>query len=234
MKYTTAMVFLILISGQALAQNIGSIAYESEKSGPGSAEYTIGIFNLGDETYQVEMRSRGFEGTLEFEENPFVLEPSEVSSNPSGEGWYSISGNKYVKPREQKVDVRTDKSQNFSVEAVFTNPDQNSSGGAEVIQILSNPLTFHKTGAPGFRNHKSEDEDQNQGLELEKSNNEEKEKNNSQSFSEKTVDRILGSNETYANESVNQEENSENGFDHLTGLLAAGAAGSILYLWSVI
>lgn len=228
MKKTLILLFLSLFVFQASAQSIGSLSYESTKKAPLTAEYEIGVFNLKNETINIELSSRDFNGDVEFEEEKFDIETSEVSSNPEGSGWISVSGNKYVKPRKVKFTVKAENSQNFTVQVKASRTGSNEGSGPQVVQVLSHGFTYIRTSdTPVYGESGYEDQNESE-LELGK-----KERESSETEDSGNNDNSSGALISIPDpsEEKNQENNS---IDPITMLLTLGAAGSLYYLWSVI
>lgn len=229
MKYLVFLMLFACFSSQVNAQPLGSIAYESEKTASYEAKYEIGLFNLKNRSLSIQLEASNLDGKIEFEEQQLTLIPSEVSSNPSGSGWISTSGNNYVKPRNVKFSVRSTKSENFSVRIRATVPEQTESSGPTVVQEISHGFSYVKSGdSSSFIDGEEENSENELELRKRNSNGEDSEKSSDKPQKNRS-DKILSFS------SDEEEEKAEDsGVDPVTAALALGAAGSVYYLWSLI
>lgn len=229
MKKAFILFFILFFISFSSAQSLGSLTYESQKEARFDADYEIGVFNLGNETLEVKLIVNDFDGRVDFKDQEFLLQPSEISSNPSGSGWFSISGNKYVKPRKVRLNVRAQNSQNFTVDVRARNPDEGGVSGPSLVQVQSHRLSYERTSDSSLYQEEGGDGTEEQELELreiEENQSEEPGKANDDANRSGGLISIPDPSET-----ENQQNNS---LDPFTVLLSLGAAGSLYYLWSVI
>lgn len=231
MKMKKLLLIIVIASVFSLnvaAQEIGSIVEDSSKETPSDATYSIGIFNLKEEPVIIEMEVQDFEGDVDYETQNFRLEPSEVSSNPSGSGWISASGGNYVKPEYQKINVVGQQSQNFSLEIQARRlPENRNSDGPTLVQVVSHGLSYQRTSDSIYLSEDEQRSDEGLQLQRDESSQEQKNDQGNGSFSQ-----LKG---RLSIDSESGEQNQETtGIDPLTILLSIGAAGSVLYLWSVL
>ena len=228
MRKIIALAILVsLFSLQVAGQEIGSIVEDSSKKVPTEAEYRIGVFNLKDEPVEIEMTAQNFQGSVEYEANTFVLEPSRVSSNPSGSGWVSLSGGNYVKPEYQKLSVVGQESQDFGLQVQARRlPENRNSEGPTVVQVVSHSLSYSRTSDSVYL--PSGENEENPDLSLERKQEKKGQESN------ETDDKTLSGRLSILQGEDESNQNQEGNLDLTTILLSLGASGSVLYLWSVL
>lgn len=227
MRKILLILLFCFLSQQVSAQSLGSLTYESDRTARVTAEYELGVFNLGNRSLEIELSSDDFEGDIDYGENSFVLEPSRISSNPTGSGWISISGNRYVKPRNIKFSVRAQRSQDFTVDVRASSPNEEGGSGPSVVQVQSHSLSYTRTSDPTYSGVYESDRDQ--GIELRKS----QEENTGGSQPDREPGNRTAESIRIPDPSTS-ENREKNGISPLTLLLSIGAAGSLYYLWSVL
>lgn len=148
-KLVVAGVFLAVLSSFAAAQGFATVGFEQDKRiSDLEADFSLGLLNLDNETREVRFSTPvSPDYNVSFTENPLMLQPSEVSSSPEGEGqWYSLGDGRYASINEISFKItvsRTSKYRNFSipldVNAVYGNREDS---GASQTAIQSRTHVF--------------------------------------------------------------------------------------------
>lgn len=132
------LVFMMQVA--AGQQGYGSFPREQSKTVDGlDATFRIGFVNLENYTRSIVLDAEESSSySVEFEENPYSLEPSEVTSTPEDGDWYSVGDGRYAEIQEVEFTVELDEEEaekkQFSIPiqlaASYSGPD----GGNAAIQ----------------------------------------------------------------------------------------------------
>lgn len=104
----TAFTALITLLVTASAASFGSFASGAEKEVDGNqASFYINVFNVGEETYQLDISSENVEGARIYHPDSYTLAPSEQTKNPKEKGnWFLTDNGEYVRTAEIQVDLQ--------------------------------------------------------------------------------------------------------------------------------
>ncbi len=152
-KYLVLLSLVTVLAVSVSASSFGSFASEDTKTiRDGDASFEIGVFNLGNEPLELQVSStvlKGGSGIRMVHDDSIVIEPSEVTENPSGDGnWFLLDGERYVKVRKIPVRAFVDRERStsdfeFRVD-MKASPAEGNSGG-DIVQTLSQVRSYRFT-----------------------------------------------------------------------------------------
>ncbi|MFB6213091.1 MAG: hypothetical protein ABEJ07_00800 [Candidatus Nanohaloarchaea archaeon] len=136
--YPTIVLLLLLPA----AVSFGSFPVQSQKTTEDlKANFTLGLINPGNDTARVNLRARESpDYGVEFPDSSFLLEPTPVSRNPRGSGWYHLGDGRYVKVRY--MEFRVEASENRSSNSLSVSVTVAASAGTEEGQGSSSRVVY--------------------------------------------------------------------------------------------
>lgn len=132
MKTRKTALIVILIASMTLqvaASALGTFQYQdTKKTSTGTAEYTIGLINLGEKPLQVNFSSETQE--IGFQAENITLKPSRTEKTPEGRGWYQLPDGRYAEIRKHKLKASAEdlERRNFTVTVSAYSGTGNRSG----------------------------------------------------------------------------------------------------------
>lgn len=228
------------------AYSFGTVNYNSEKVSEGNASFRIDVLNLNNHSLMLNPDVSGLEkGNISFQSDR-IIEPSEISRNPEGDGWISIKPGVYAKPETFRFNViSSDESGEdmfkVALEAVMDLEERSSDVNQKVIQVreYEYEITFPDAEKQakldrGFDSAES----QENSPEIIRSENDKQDQKSQQSEEDETVSAEIAnfSKVTKINSTNSSSASSaqSSGIDMTTVILTAGLAGSIAYLWVIL
>lgn len=131
------LVLVLLCSGTGAAASFGAFSYDRyQETEQRSAEFRIGLLNLGDQDLTIELSAgTGNSTTVSFEQERFVLPPSEQSTDP-GPGWVHLDGDRYARPTviRPTITIRTTATARNHTVPVTVRAIQTAGEGTEQVQ----------------------------------------------------------------------------------------------------
>lgn len=209
--------------------------------------FRLGLINPSDQALRVNLSAetpRGME--VDFPDRSFVLEPSKVTEDPEGSGWYSAGDGRYVKIKDRTfyADISEQRSRDrlgFSVrvEAVPLSVDAAGREGRQsIVQVREYGYTVEVVGALSLENQTVE-----RGYTGGKGNGTGKTGEDRASLDrdrrelENSTDRLVlevDNKTVYGQEKQPGKEEGGGGIDPVTYLMALGTGLSVLYLWRLL
>ena len=109
---TISAILLFLIIPSILS--LGTLSYKSSKETEKlQTSFKIGLINSENISKEIDLGyTSGEDLEVEFERKSFVLEPSEVTRSPKGEGWVYLGEEKYAKPEKVRFKATISPSSN--------------------------------------------------------------------------------------------------------------------------
>lgn len=242
MKTRLLLLITLLMLPAASTFSFGTFSYQDSKQVTDTnVTFTLGMVNAGNSSVTVRMSASGLEnGTGVFPRQSFVLEPSEVSENPRGDGWMAVKAGRYAKVEEVPfrvvMDDKTDERFQVRAEARLTEGGDGSGIRPEAVQVrehdfsLSYPDDKRPRVDRGYTGGDSEEEDNELRLIRENAS----EENTTVTESRETEDENRTSNPSKTSKTGGNSTSTGKGIGTTTVVLALGAAGSMIYLWTVI
>lgn len=144
-KKIVLLALALLMTGTASAFTLGTFQYQETKSTSGEpVEFTLGLVNLGDKDLRVEFQASNREKiSLNLEEN-ITVPPSEITSNPRGEGWYALENGSYVKVTRYSFDAgaRNFRNRSFTLDILARSNETGQTSYKKVVQERSYEFTI--------------------------------------------------------------------------------------------
>lgn len=166
-KLAALALISVFLVATASASSFGSFSSENEKEIDSlETGFTISVFNLGNETLELEINSTEPEGAAIVHENNIQLEPSEITRNPSGDKtWFLTSNNRYVETTQIPVKFfrESDTSRNnFEFSVTLHASTSMEEGEAGVVQNIVQVRNYNYQVETDFQNTDSSGSDGNQ------------------------------------------------------------------------
>jgi hypothetical protein len=238
LKKTILLLLLVILSASATAYNFGTFTYkDTRQATTRNISFQLGLMNPGNSSLAVKLSSDGLEnGEVVFPRNGFILEPTEITKNPRGSGWFSIAPGRYSKVRKVSFWVLMDRKvdENFSVQVRAEKSGSDASGiRPKAVQIRDYRYTINYAEEEavkvdrGYQRYEEGDESPEI---IRKSGGDSNVSGENNSDRKEVI--ILNASET----SKTEEDTSSKreGVSGLTLLLSVGAVVSLIYLWTVI
>lgn len=162
MRKTVAGIILLMMLGTAAGSSFGSFSSKtSVQTDSRSATFTVSTLNLGNENLNVKVESYDVDSDLNIDvltptgNNPFTLQPSEVTSNPSdSKTWFVLKNGEYAETQRVRIRAvfdqeRPDNQASFKVRlqaspssADSESSDENTTNPSQsVVQVRSYSYT---------------------------------------------------------------------------------------------
>ncbi len=130
-KRKTALITLLIASMtlQVAASTLGTFQYQdTKKTSTGTAEYTIGLINLGSKPLKINFSSETQDIKLKAEN--ITLKPSRIERTPENRGWYQLPNGTYAEIRKHKLEASAKnlEKRNFTVTVSAYSGEENRSG----------------------------------------------------------------------------------------------------------
>lgn len=139
-SFLVAAVLLYITSSAAV---IGVYPVQDEKhSDTMSGKFRLGIINTENESVKFRFSAgKSSRYNVSFEKNPVFLEPSEVTENPSGSGWYHLGNGRYA--RQHTVDFQlTVRDYKSSIDVPVTVYASKGGGGGTAKMVYVREHSF--------------------------------------------------------------------------------------------
>lgn len=139
-KVSAAFLGAVLMMQIAAGQGYGSFPRAQSKTVEDlDAYFRIGFVNLENYTRDIVLDAEETGGySIEFEENPYSLEPSRVTSTPGDGDWYAVGDGRYAEVQELEFTVELDEEEaerkKFSIPIQLAASYSGPEGGAGAIQ----------------------------------------------------------------------------------------------------
>lgn len=254
LRRITLSLCLVFLLSNVGALTIGTFPQQSEKESKSlNMSFSIGVINTGDEAVRISLDSEPGNYSVEFPEQDFILESSEITSDPSGSGWYHIGNGRYAKIRyvDFKVDISPYRDSNtvdipVELRAFSIAGRSGNSGNTRLVQLRD--YTFRANLHPSLDplNRPDEKEEEQSWRDLywseqdarQNNENEEKEEDGqiSREKSGNTSEESINSSNSSKNykASGTDESTGEQGINGLTLVLATAILGMAVYIFKVV
>jgi len=231
-----------MISFSVNAYSFGSVSQGSNRISETNVSFQIDLLNLNNRTLELEPSVEGLEkGNVSFPSNR-IIEPSEISENPEGDGWISIEPGRYARPETFRFNVISSPEEtgkdNFKFQIEARNPGQggDSDVNQRVVQVreYSYEIDFPEEEVNPSVDRGFEDfEESEDGPEIIRRENDEENVSKSSTRENVTINTTEFSQTTKTSDNSTSTEPS-NEIDSFTMMLSAGIIGSIAYLWMIL